>query len=362
MPKWSFSVWLLLCTPALAQPVTVVLEPVADNTLYEDQTGSLSNGSGDGLIAGTTAFAVTRRALLRFDLAGVVPPGSTITAASLQLTVKQTSAAPQPYDLHAVSVPWGEGPSVAPGGQGAGTAAAAGDATWVHTFFPSAFWSAPGGDFTPTILATATAGAIGDTPSWTSAALAARVQAWLAAPASNHGLLLKTADETVIGSTRRFGARERSNPAERPRLTVTYAPPAASVISIGTGCPASSGAPTTLGTVGLPQDGNAAFALILSGPAPGSAVALWLADGLASTPLALAPGCALFLDPASTLANLATGAAPIGPLPLPATAPLLPVPLGAPSGLAGYSVAVQAIALENGLLRTSNALDLVFGL
>ena len=45
----------------------------ADNTLYQSTTGAVSNGAGTGIFVGTNAFGEVRRALLRFDVAAVVP-------------------------------------------------------------------------------------------------------------------------------------------------------------------------------------------------------------------------------------------------------------------------------------------------
>ena len=93
---------LLLAMAGLAagaRAATVELVASRDNTLYEDDDGALSNGAGSYLFAGTTSQTdpdlATRRALLRFDLGGAVPPGSTVTAATLTLYVSRApSSAP----------------------------------------------------------------------------------------------------------------------------------------------------------------------------------------------------------------------------------------------------------------------------
>ena len=99
------------------------------------------------------------------------------------------------------------------------TPPSAGDATWIHSEFPNAFWNTPGGDFEPTPLATTSVGTTGEYFQWNSPELAASVQDWLDNPSQNFGWML-LGDETVI-SAKRFDSRENTNPATRPTLTVT---------------------------------------------------------------------------------------------------------------------------------------------
>lgn len=82
---------VLFASPALAD--TLVLEPVKDNTLFEDPTGRFSNGAGQYLFIGRTAGDMgippsRRRALLSFDLSGI-PAGSQITAVALQVSINK---------------------------------------------------------------------------------------------------------------------------------------------------------------------------------------------------------------------------------------------------------------------------------
>jgi hypothetical protein len=72
----------------------------------------------------------------------------------------------------------GEGASNAgdPGGMGA--PAVVNDATWVHTFYNTGFWIAPGGDSSSTI--SATRGVSGNGAyTWSGSGLIADVQAWV---------------------------------------------------------------------------------------------------------------------------------------------------------------------------------------
>ena len=68
----------------------VELEPDRDNTLYNE--GDLSNALGIHVFAGRTAGgARVRRTLMRFDVAGAVPPGSTIDQVTLTMIVNRVA-------------------------------------------------------------------------------------------------------------------------------------------------------------------------------------------------------------------------------------------------------------------------------
>ena len=116
---------------------TAVLVPVRDNTLYESAAGSLSNGAGSHFFTGRTSQIPTisrRRAVLEFDTNGSVPSGSTVTSVSLTLHMSLTTAGPNLQVMRRVLADWGSAGSDASGQEGAGDAAAVGDATWLHTF------------------------------------------------------------------------------------------------------------------------------------------------------------------------------------------------------------------------------------
>jgi hypothetical protein len=206
--------------------------PLKDNTLYEDLNGGFSNGAGDSLFAGNTVGNLTRRAVLAFDVASQIPPGSIVNSASLVLTVTRSVVAPATaVTVHPLLADWGEGASNAVANEGAGIAPEAGDATWIHTFFPDQFWAAEGGDFDPLPSATAAVGGLGAV-TWTSPELAADVQAWLEAPGSNFGWVL-LGDEANVGTAKRFASRENPDPGLRPVLAVDYTPPGGVNLSLG---------------------------------------------------------------------------------------------------------------------------------
>ena len=216
---------LLLATPALG--ATIVLQASKDNTLFESQTGALSNGAGEFLYAGRVGINgnnLLRRGLLAFDVASALPSGATIETVTLTLRLSNANfAVPQTtISVHRVLADWGEGASNAGNPGGTGAASATGDATWMHRFFGDSLWSAPGGDFTPAASASRSVGGIG-TYSFSSAQLAADVQAWSASPAGNFGWILR-GDETTPGAARRFDSSENGSAANRPTLTIVYDP------------------------------------------------------------------------------------------------------------------------------------------
>ena len=68
---------LIFTMPAAAEVTTIVAD--ADNTIYEDET-EYTCGGGPHIIAGETKNGVSRRALLRFDIAANLPANSTINS------------------------------------------------------------------------------------------------------------------------------------------------------------------------------------------------------------------------------------------------------------------------------------------
>ncbi len=207
---------------------TVTLTPVKDNTLFQSTTGNLSSGAGESLFVGRTDRSdnYLRRALLAYDYSSI-PAGSTITGVSLTLRMDRTRAdSADPVSVHRASASWGEaGSNSTQAGGGQGAPAQGGDATWLHRFYSSTLWSTPGGDFAAAASATINVGTSNGDYAWSSAGLVADVQGWVNNPATNNGWLLKGL-ETSSKTARRFVSREESNASQRPRLAVTFTPPA----------------------------------------------------------------------------------------------------------------------------------------
>ncbi len=226
--------WQLLGSIGVAAVVTlsgsqalaaqVVIGPAKDNTLYEPATDR-SCGAGESLVAGRTRNGMLRRATLQFDVAGAIPPGSTIHSVSLALVVQQTQDSQEaPMTLHRARADWGEGLSNCDANDGQGAPAQIGDATWLHTFFDDQVWLMAGGDFDELPSATAAVGLSG-VFAWTGDLLAADVQDWLDDSSINFGWVL-SGDETGRRQTaRRLGAREAGLVEDRPALTVDFTLP-----------------------------------------------------------------------------------------------------------------------------------------
>lgn len=213
---------VVLVSASVAAADTAAIPASKDNTLYESGTGAFSNGKGQYTFCGLTAVFTRRRALFKFDVAAAVPAGSTINSATLRLHMSRTIVAGMPCTLHRVLADWGEGDSLAFGEEGGGGDSQPGDATWIHRFYDTVFWAAPGGDFHPTASATTTVAGIGFYE-WTGAQVAADVQGWLDNPASNFGWLLKGVENQT--SAKRFDSRENIDPQVRPVLIVDFTPP-----------------------------------------------------------------------------------------------------------------------------------------
>src|SRR5262245_3881183 len=83
-PYWGRPYSVLTFSDARAD--TVTLTATRDNTRYEQVGGGLSNGAGEHIFVGTTGTSgLRRRALLRFELNGAIPAGSTVNSTTLQL-------------------------------------------------------------------------------------------------------------------------------------------------------------------------------------------------------------------------------------------------------------------------------------
>ena len=279
---------IAIAMQSLTAQTTASIVADKDAGLYQSTTGTLANGGGTILFAGMTGQPARRRTLLHFDVAGAIPPGSQLLSAQLELNV--LSSMVPVATAHVLTQDWSEGTTVAPGGQGSGGAAQAGDATWLHTVYPTSFWNTPGGDFqaAPSFTLNLTIGASVSQP---LPGLIADVQSWVDAPATNFGWIL-IGDEVSPGSASRIRSRESSNASQQPRLVVSYLTPG-EVGTWGTGCPV----------------GNSLMSLAASGTASGNAVipfnytsapassigATFFAIGLNPSGVALYPSCSAYL-------------------------------------------------------------------
>jgi len=200
---------------------TVRLEASRDATLIEDAAGAWANGSGPVLFAGRTNQPMNgrRRALVAFDVASSLPAHAIIEEVSLTLFMTTSHPEPRTLRLHRVLSDWGEGPSASSGGGGAPSQP--GDATWMHTYWDSAYWHHAGGDLTGRASAEAVV-EDSDFYTWTGGEqLLADVRLWAQAPGRNFGWIL-VGDELEPQSVKSFASREESDEALRPVLEITY--------------------------------------------------------------------------------------------------------------------------------------------
>jgi len=277
-----------------AQTTTVTVPCAADNTLYEDALGSVSNGAGPGFFVGLSGVTQIQRALLRFDVAAVVPAGASIVAAQLSFEVEQASPqSPLNLDVtaHRALQAWGEGASIAFGGGGFGGPAQTGDATWLHTFYPSTFWTTPGGDFVAAPSFTIPTPQAGLAASTDGPETVVDVQFFLDNPALNFGWVLKSDESLPAPTSRRIKSRTPTSGA-KPTLTVTYIL-SGQTGSWGTGTTTPNGT-FTFAYIGAMTGGNTVQLSHVNGPSSSIGVNYWALD-LYQPGVLLQPGSTLYL-------------------------------------------------------------------
>jgi hypothetical protein len=206
-----------------AHGASLTFSPIRDNTIYAE-SDTLSNGAGQRIFAGENGTGFPRRALVKFDLGGLIYSGALIDSVVLRLSVVQTHPTSRLVTLYRLSADWGEGNTVGAGGEGGGGLATPGSATWLQRFYlaPAAFWTNPGGDHGPASASRMVA-SVG-TYAWRSAGMNNDVAFWLANPAQNFGWEI-IGDESTGSTAKAFASRQNSTASVRPVLTVYYTIP-----------------------------------------------------------------------------------------------------------------------------------------
>ena len=195
--------------PGFAASVT--LKPVADAMLDELSPSSNSGGTSD-LVAGTLGSNVgslRRRIVLKFDLAGQIPPGATIISVTMTINVVARTplgAANSNFLLRQVTQSWKEM-----------------EVTWLARQ-TGASWNAEGGDFTGVSRASIPVTGLGSYQFGSTAGLVSDLQNWLNDSTSNNGWILMSDSELVSKTARHFAPRE--DVANAPALTIVYTLPA----------------------------------------------------------------------------------------------------------------------------------------
>jgi hypothetical protein len=213
----------------LARPLnadSIAVKPAADTTLFET-TPDGNLGKVTTVVAGTTAKGKKSRALLRFDFAGKIPEGSTVTQVQLTLTlvdVPQGGGVGSLFGLQRMLQSWGEGAKTA----GTGAPASPGELPGrcvSRLAPPGAFPAHPRRRTTSRRESVSTSVTGGGTYTFASTTnLVADVQFWLDQPTNNFGWIMISHSESTAATARRFASREDSRNA--PALTVVFTPPA----------------------------------------------------------------------------------------------------------------------------------------
>lgn len=219
----------------------VYLRPSADTTLL--QAFPYNNfGGNEYFNSGTTQNYTKNRGLMKFNVAGVLPPNAKITSVTLTVAVVGEPVDgnnPATFALHRMLRDWGEGTGSGhpPQQSGLGRLAITNEATWGDRFASTTnLWAIEGGewniDFSTNVSGETFVYGTDFSPYTfeNTTAMVADVQAWLNQPQINFGwLMISQAEESNFGA-RRFASREDTNRA--PVLEVTYFIPLINQITV----------------------------------------------------------------------------------------------------------------------------------
>jgi hypothetical protein len=182
---------------------TVTLRPALDTSIHS--SGFNPRGDATILAGKRRSVGILDRGLLRFDLAAI-PTNATVESATMRLQIVQVpiDAVFAPFELHRALKAW------------------AADASWTSatTNLP---WSAPGAeegiDYAAALVLGERVAASSEYVFASTNQIIADIAGWIADPASNHGWLLKSANEGTQGTAIHFGASESAVP---PALEIHY--------------------------------------------------------------------------------------------------------------------------------------------
>lgn len=181
----------------LTRAASITLNPMHDTFISEAFT--TPNGAGTDMVIGTqgsTAGFTKNRGLIQFDLSSI-PPGAVVQSVTLHLTVTRPPSTPinSNFQLHRVLRDWDDLQS-----------------TWTLRLEPDENWETPGAqagtDFATTVSSSVPVAGVGDYTFASTPELVADVTAWLTNSTANHGWLVKTEDESVGFTARRFASSE----------------------------------------------------------------------------------------------------------------------------------------------------------
>jgi hypothetical protein len=214
-PAWLLVISFWAAGPERAGAESVTLNPAQDTFISEYISFSEPNGTGADMVIGTQGSNVSfkkNRGLIQFDVSSI-PSGAVVNSVTLRLTATRNplSAASSDFHLHRVLRPW----------DGL-------ESTWSIRLEPGENWEEPGGqagtDYSEASSSSVHVTGTGGYTFASTSGLIADVNAWLANPASNHGWLMKTEDESVAFTARRWSSGEAASGV--PVLEVQFDPPA----------------------------------------------------------------------------------------------------------------------------------------
>lgn len=182
---------------------------IADTTLSSSQSTTVL-GKPDGhdwlQVGNGHSTYGQERAVLKFDLADAdsgIKPGLKVTDARLELSESTGVGSGTPtFDLHALTKPFVEA-----------------EASWAKAN-ATTNWASPGGDHESAVLGSVTATNTPKRLTFTSTALAGKVQSWVADSSVNHGFLLKAG--STASQYLNIVSSESSDTLFRPRLVVEH--------------------------------------------------------------------------------------------------------------------------------------------
>jgi spore coat protein A len=216
----------------------VTLTAVQDNTIYSESDSSF--GAGLCLQVGQPGQtrggqAMTRRALVQFDLSSI-PPGSEIVSARLNLFRMSPGGPGTRLRVYRLLQDWGEGhsgvgDSCTPPPKAFGRPPTDSASTWNYRFWGAqAVWQSDaggtvhGGSFRSSYSDSEDIGLFDQYVDLTSSGITNDVKDWVQDPASNHGWIL-LGDEANLGTGMRFTSREDTVATHAPTLTVSFTSP-----------------------------------------------------------------------------------------------------------------------------------------
>lgn len=182
--------------------------PVGYWRLGEGSGTAMSDASGNGNSGtyrnGVSLAAQRERMLLRFELAGVLPPEARVVGGTMWLHQKEAAANTGSLAIHELTRDWTQG------------------ATW-NTADGQASWTSAGGDFVSSASYTGTG--IGGAAGWEYLYPSRLVKSWIEGGAPNRGMLLKALNESSPLELT-FSSSRAADPNLWPRLYVNYFLPA----------------------------------------------------------------------------------------------------------------------------------------